>query len=88
MARQVAQGMGYLHAKGIVLRKLNSRNVYLDHKVKLCLMDYGMADKRLDRFVAEHAFGSDSYSAAIFKISMLFPTLSSVPVHVPISSYF
>ena len=27
--RQIAQGMGYLHAKGIVLRKLNTKNVFI-----------------------------------------------------------
>jgi len=49
IVRQVAQGMGYLHAKGIVMAKLNSKNVYLEPKVKLCLMDYGMAQKNMDR---------------------------------------
>lgn len=49
ITRQVAQGMGYLHARGIVIRKLNSKNIFLDTKVKLCLMDYGMAEKRHDR---------------------------------------
>ena len=50
ITRQVAQGMGYLHARGIVIRKLNSKNIFLDTKVKLCLMDYGMAEKRHDRY--------------------------------------
>ncbi len=50
VARQVAQGMGYLHAKGIILHKLNSKNVYLEPKVKLCLMDYGMAEIKYDRY--------------------------------------
>ena len=50
IARQVAQGMGYLHAKGIVLKKLNSKNVYLHPKVKICLIDYGMAEKKFDRY--------------------------------------
>jgi kinase suppressor of Ras 2 len=47
--RQVAQGMGYLHARGIVIRKLNSKNVYLEPKVKLCVIDYGMAEREFDR---------------------------------------
>ena len=48
--RQVAQGMGYLHARGIVIRKLNSKNVYLERKVKLCVMDYSMAEREYDRY--------------------------------------
>ena len=47
--RQVAQGMGYLHARGIVIRNLSSKNVYLEPKVKLSIMDYGMAEKKHDR---------------------------------------
>ncbi|UYV64396.1 hypothetical protein LAZ67_3000523 [Cordylochernes scorpioides] len=39
IARQVAQGMGYLHAKGIVHRKLCSSNILLENRVKVCLMD-------------------------------------------------
>ncbi|XP_013784198.2 kinase suppressor of Ras B-like [Limulus polyphemus] len=49
IARQIAQGLGYLHAKGIIHKKLNSRNVILESRVKLCLMDQGMPDSRLDR---------------------------------------
>ncbi|XP_022249006.1 kinase suppressor of Ras 1-like isoform X2 [Limulus polyphemus] len=49
IARQIAQGMGYLHAKGIIHKKLNSRNVILESRVKLCLMDQGMSDSQLDR---------------------------------------
>nr|KAI8768330.1 kinase suppressor of Ras 2-like [Biomphalaria glabrata] len=39
--RQIALGMGYLHAKGIVLRKLNTKNDFVGHKVKVSAMDYG-----------------------------------------------
>ncbi|XP_054706754.1 dual specificity protein kinase splB-like [Uloborus diversus] len=49
IARQIAQGMGYLHAKDIVHKKLNSKNIILECRVKLCIMDHGMADKQLDR---------------------------------------
>ena len=49
--RQISQAMGYLHAKGIVMGKLNSKNIYLEPKVKLCLMDYGMPEKPHDRLV-------------------------------------
>ena len=47
--QQITQGMGYLHAKGIVMTKLNSHNISLEPKVKICLMDYGMAQARFDR---------------------------------------
>ena len=49
IVRQVAQGMGYLHARGIVVRKLNSRNIYLEPKVKLSLMDYSMPENKHNR---------------------------------------
>ena len=54
IVRQIAQGMGYLHAKGIVMDKLNTKNVYLEPKVKLCLMDYGMSEKKYERYVKKH----------------------------------
>nr|XP_042898609.1 kinase suppressor of Ras 1 isoform X2 [Parasteatoda tepidariorum] len=49
IARQIAQGMGYLHAKGIVHQKLNSKNIILECRVKLSIMDHGMSNKLLDR---------------------------------------
>ena len=49
IVRQIAQGMGYLHAKGVVMAKLNSKNIYLEPKVKLCLVDYSMAEKKYER---------------------------------------
>lgn len=48
VARQIVQGMGYLHAKGIVHKTLTSRNVILESRVKLCLMDQGLAEKARD----------------------------------------
>ncbi|KAL3215227.1 hypothetical protein MRX96_006507 [Rhipicephalus microplus] len=35
IARQIVQGMGYLHAKGIVHKSLTSKNVVLESRVKL-----------------------------------------------------
>jgi kinase suppressor of Ras 2 len=49
ITRQIAQALGYLHAKGIVMCTLNSQNIFLESKVKICLMDYGMAESRNDR---------------------------------------
>ena len=51
VVRQIAQAMGYLHHKGIVMKKLNSKNIYLEPKVKLCLMDYSMTETKFDRYV-------------------------------------
>lgn len=45
IGRQVAQAMGYLHAKGITAQVLNSRNIYLEPKVKLSLLDQGMTKR-------------------------------------------
>ena len=41
--------MGYLHAKGITAQILNSRNIYLEPKVKLSLLDQGMAEMEIAR---------------------------------------
>ena len=54
IARQVAQAVGYLHAKGITTKTLNSKNIYFEPKVKLSLIDQAMArveDVRLDNFI-------------------------------------
>jgi kinase suppressor of Ras 2 len=40
--RQVAQAMGYLHARGIVHGKISSNNIIVENKVKICLMDQGV----------------------------------------------
>jgi serine/threonine protein kinase len=37
----IFEGMSYLHAKGIVVQCLTSRNVYLECKVKISMLDYG-----------------------------------------------
>uniref|UniRef100_A0A914VPY8 Uncharacterized protein n=1 Tax=Plectus sambesii TaxID=2011161 RepID=A0A914VPY8_9BILA len=49
IAKQIAQGMGYLHAKGIVLQCLTTRNIYLECKVKICTLDYGGLKRRQRR---------------------------------------
>lgn len=41
--------MGYLHAKGIVLKTLTSKNIYLECKVKITTLDDGAPLKRHDR---------------------------------------
>lgn len=33
--------MGYLHARGIIHKKISSNNIILENKVKICLMDQG-----------------------------------------------
>lgn len=47
--RQVAHGVGYLHAKGIVVRCLSTRNVFMCPKARVSVMDYGIADKNSER---------------------------------------
>ena len=42
IARQVALAVGYLHARGVVVGKLDSRNVHLEPKVKISLLDHGL----------------------------------------------
>lgn len=43
--RQVAQAMGYLHARGIVHGKINSNNIIVENKIKICLMDQGVGNR-------------------------------------------
>ncbi|XP_076443991.1 uncharacterized protein LOC143282277 [Babylonia areolata] len=45
----VAQGMGYLHAKGIVLRKLNTANIFLCPRVKVSAIDFSLPEARHNR---------------------------------------
>ncbi|XP_014664712.1 PREDICTED: kinase suppressor of Ras 1-like isoform X2 [Priapulus caudatus] len=49
IARQIAQGMSYLHSRGIVLKRLSSKNIYLEPKVKLCVVDCAMMEKTIER---------------------------------------
>lgn len=41
--------MGYLHAKGIILKNLCSKNVYLEAKVKISMVNYGTCRRYHDR---------------------------------------
>lgn len=49
IAKQIAQGMSYLHAKGIVLPALTAMNVFLESKVKLCVSGYCNRTTRVER---------------------------------------
>ena len=42
IAKQIAQALGYLHARGIVHKDLNSRNVFMDPKGKVVITDTGL----------------------------------------------
>ena len=42
IAKQIATGMGYLHARGIVHKGLHTRNVFLD-KDKVVITDAGIS---------------------------------------------
>uniref|UniRef100_A0A5S6Q9K1 Protein kinase domain-containing protein n=1 Tax=Trichuris muris TaxID=70415 RepID=A0A5S6Q9K1_TRIMR len=50
IARQVAQGMSYLHSRGIVLRSLTSRNIMLESKVKVSTIDFGVSLNKCSRW--------------------------------------
>ena len=52
IGRQVAQALGYLHAKSISARCLSSRNVYLEPKVKLSVLDHGIADTNCAGYIS------------------------------------
>ncbi|KAL3866085.1 hypothetical protein ACJMK2_043423 [Sinanodonta woodiana] len=47
--RQIANAMGYLHAKDIIIKNLTSRNVLLCPSVKLSFLDCGMVEKKHGR---------------------------------------
>jgi tRNA A-37 threonylcarbamoyl transferase component Bud32 len=42
--------MGYLHAKGIVVKNLNTRNIFLCPKARVSVMDYGIVEPQHDRY--------------------------------------
>ncbi|KRZ72052.1 Kinase suppressor of Ras 2, partial [Trichinella papuae] len=49
IAGQIAQGMSYLHARGVTLKTLSSKNIMLESKVKISMLDYGVAPSKYDR---------------------------------------
>jgi len=51
IAKQVAQGMGYLQAKGITLGKLCSRNIFLEAKVKIGITEYTTTQQPVVKYV-------------------------------------
>ncbi|XP_059081900.1 tyrosine-protein kinase receptor TYRO3-like [Tigriopus californicus] len=42
IAKQLSNAMGYLHAKNIIHGRISSRNVFLETKVQLSLLDYAV----------------------------------------------
>lgn len=50
LLRQISHGMGYLHAKGIVVKNLNTRNIFLCPKARVSVMDYGIVEPQHDRY--------------------------------------
>ena len=42
VAKQLSNAAGYLHARGIVHGRISSRNVFLERKVQLSLLDYAV----------------------------------------------
>lgn len=47
IANQVANALGYIHAKNITHGRLCSRNIFLEHKVQLSLLDYTIGQSNL-----------------------------------------
>ncbi|XP_047740799.1 kinase suppressor of Ras 1-like [Hyalella azteca] len=45
VAKQVSQAMSYLHSRDIVHGHLNSRNVFLEAKIKLSVFDHSMVEE-------------------------------------------
>lgn len=43
MAKDIAAGMGHLHAEGIVHRDLATRNLLLDENMNVKITDFGMS---------------------------------------------
>ncbi|KAL3316957.1 kinase suppressor of Ras 2 [Cichlidogyrus casuarinus] len=42
IASQVANGMGYLHAKGILHKDLKTRNIFIEQNSRVLISDYGL----------------------------------------------
>lgn len=50
--RQVSYGMGYLHSRDIVHKRLTTRNIFLCPNVRISVVDYGLAEVKYDRCVS------------------------------------
>lgn len=48
--RQVSYGMGYLHSRDIVHKRLTTRNIFLCPNVRISVVDYGLAEVKYDRY--------------------------------------
>ncbi|XP_056021785.1 kinase suppressor of Ras 1-like isoform X3 [Ostrea edulis] len=47
--RQVSYGMGYLHSREIVHKRLTTRNIFLCPNARISVIDYGFAEVKYDR---------------------------------------
>ena len=49
--RQASYGMGYLHSREIVHKRLTTRNIFLCPNVRISAVDYGLAEVKYDRWI-------------------------------------
>ncbi|XP_069946514.1 kinase suppressor of Ras 1-like [Cherax quadricarinatus] len=82
IARQVAQAMSYLHSRGIIHGRLNSRNVFLEAKIKLSLLDHSMAESGP---AGEHT-GCLAQGLLSYLPPEMMRTLEVVPPHVTVKA--
>ena len=57
-ADQIAQGMAYLHARGLLHRDLKSKNILLNEKMEVKIADFGLACVRRDHARQSGLMGS------------------------------
>ncbi|XP_071537486.1 uncharacterized protein [Panulirus ornatus] len=82
IARQVAQAMSYLHSRGIIHGRLNSRNVFLEAKIKLSLLDHSMAEACP---TGEHT-GCLAQGLLTYLPPEMMRTIQIVPPHVTVTA--
>lgn len=63
MAREIAQGMNYLHLSNIIHRDLKSLNILLDHNNTVKICDFGLSKMKKDSDVMTKKIGTPIWMA-------------------------